>query len=356
VINDEAYKPRPSLISRRDMMVRSGASLAAIAAAGLFNFEDADADEKRPRLIIGEGSHRYECIHDWLVPPEGLLWGDTQGVTQDSRGNIYVTHTVAAKSTIGDAIVVFDRRGKFLKSWGSRFRGGGHGIEIRKEGKQEFAYHCDTAHRLVVKTDLNGNVLWEKGVPQEPGVYKNNAPFVPTNIAFAPNGDFYVADGYGSNWIHHYNLKGDWMRTWGGGGTENGKFRCCHGIWLDTRGGDPLLVVTDRESKRIQWFDLEGKFVRLASEGIRRPCYFDTRADLMVVADLNSVVQLMDKSDKVVANLGDGAAVPELRGHPRSEFVPGKFIHPHGCKFLKNGDILVAEWMPDGRLTLLRRV
>ncbi len=165
-----------------------------------------------------------------------------------------------------------------------------------------------------------------------------------------------MADGYGSNWIHHYNAKGDWVRTWGGTGTEDGKFHCCHGIWLDTRGGDPLLVVTDRESKRIQWFDLDGKFVKLATEGIRRPCYFDTRGDLLVVADLNSVVQLLDRDNRVVANLGDGAGMPELRGHPREEFVPGKFIHPHGVKFLKNGDILVAEWMPDGRLTLLRRV
>ena len=73
----------------------------------------------------------------------------------------------------------------------------------------------------------------------------------------------------------------------------------------------------------------------------------------MVVSDLNAVVQLLDRDNKIVANLGDGAGMPDLRGHPRSEFVPGKFIHPHGGKFLKNGDILVAEWMPDGRITLL---
>src|SRR3954469_5375151 len=94
-MTDDTTNPRTSLITRRDLMLRSGASLAAVAAAGLFNFEDARADDKKPKLIIGSGSHRYECIHDWLVPPEGLLWGDTQGVTQDSRGNIYVTHTVA---------------------------------------------------------------------------------------------------------------------------------------------------------------------------------------------------------------------------------------------------------------------
>lgn len=353
---ENPYQPRKSLVTRREMMLKSGASLAAIAAAGLFNFEDALADEKKPKLIIGAGSHRYECIHDWLVPPEGLVWGDTQGVAQDSKGNIYVTHTVAGSSKIGDAIVVFDRKGKFLKSWGPRFRGGGHGIEIRKEGNQEYAYHCDTVHRLVVKTDLEGNAIWEKPVPQEPGVYKNNAPFVPTNIAFAPNGDFYVADGYGSNWIHHYNLKGEWIRTWGGTGTEDGKFHCCHGIWLDTRVSEPLLVVTDRESKRIQFFDLEGKFVKIVSDNIRRPCYFDTRGDLMLVSDLKSVVQLLDKDNKLIENLGDGASLPELRGHLHSDYVPGKFIHPHGGKFLKNGDILIAEWLPDGRLTLLRRV
>jgi hypothetical protein len=353
--NSNSSTSRDSL-TRRELMARSGFTLVGLAATGLLPSRALAADEPKPKLILGSGSHRYECIHDWLVPPDGLLWGDTQGVAQDAKGHIYITHTVAGDSKSGDAIVVFDRNGKFVTSWGARFRNGGHGIEIRKEGGKEVVYHCDTAHRQVVKTDLEGNVIWEKGLPTEAGVYKPENAFVPTNIAFAPHGDFYVADGYGSNWIHQYNIKGEYIRTFGGTGAEDGKFHCCHGIWLDTRGTEPMLVVTDRESRRIQYFTLDGKFVKAYTDGIRRPCYFDMRGDLMVIPDLNSVVMLLDKDNKVIELLGDGANVPDLRGHPRADFIPGKFIHPHGAKFLHNGDILVAEWIPIGRITLLKKV
>ena len=174
---------------------------------------------------MGEGRHKYEWVSDWLTPPDNILWGDTQGVTQDAKGHIYVTHTVRPNSPSKDAIVVFDKNGKFVTSWGSRFAGGGHGIDIRKEDGQEFLYHCDTAHRVVVKTTLSGDVIWEKGKPLEPGVYKDNMPFVPTNVCFAPDGGFYIADGYGSSYIHQYDSKANWTRTFGGPGSDLGQ---CH--------------------------------------------------------------------------------------------------------------------------------
>jgi hypothetical protein len=341
-------------LSRRQFLARTGAATAGLAWAGR-----ARAGKKPDKIILGEGNQRYECIHDWLIPPDNIKWGDTQGLAQDSQGRIYVTHTVHAESPSPDAIVVFDKDGKFLKSWGSEFKGGGHGIEIRKEGRDEYAYHCDTKNRRVVKTDLNGKVIWEKGLPVEAGVYSKDgrsAAFVPTNIAFADNGDFYVADGYGSHWIHQYDIKGDYIRTFGGTGKEDGQFKVPHGIWLDKRGKEPLLVITDRENNRTQWFTPDGKYVKMAKEGMRRPCYYDTRGDMLLVPDLVSVVTILDGDNKVMTQLGDGASIPGLRGKPRSEWVPGKFIHPHGGKFLQNGDILIAEWLPTGRMTLLKKI
>lgn len=351
-------------MTRRQLLARTGAAAgwaAGLALAGqtgalaAFGKRGAPA----PKLILGSGSHRYECIHDWLTPPPDILWGDTHGVAQDSRGRIYISHTVNPKSPKGDAIVVFDRNGKFLTSWGERFRGGGHGIDLRKENGKEVLYHSDIAHRVVVKTDLDGSVLWEKGLPEESGVYKKGAkpdPFVPTNIAFAPNGDFYIADGYGSGWIHQYSQRGDYIRTFGGTGTEDGKFHCPHGLWTDHRGSEPMLVITDRESHRLQVFTLDGKFVRSITDGMRRPCNVDFRGDEVVVPDLNSVVTILDGENKVAAQLGDGASLADLRDHPRSDFVPGKFIHPHGARYLHNSDILVVEWVPIGRVTLLKKL
>lgn len=335
-------------LTRREFLARTGSAAAALAFG-------VPAFGQSGKLILGTGEHRYECYHDWLTPPEGMAFGDTHGVAQDSKGRIYLAHTVNEASHSDNAVCVYDEHGKFLTSWGSRFKGGAHGLDLRKEGKEEFLYHCDTAHQVVVKTKLDGTVVWEMGVPQEPGVYKDGVPFVPTNVAFSPNGDFYVGDGYGSSYIHQYDIKGNWIRTFGGRGSEPGKVNCPHGLWVDTRKKEPLLAVADRANRRIQYFSLDGKHVSFVTEGMRLPCHFSLRKDLMLIPDLESVVTIVDGDNKVVASLGDGRP-SDLRGHPRSDFIPGKFIHPHDAMFLRNGDILVAEWVPIGRVTLLKKV
>jgi len=334
-----------SKLSRRAFI--SGSAAATLSVAAGFRWED--------KLILGSGEFKYECIHDWIVPPDGMVFGDTHGVAQDSKGRIYVAHTVNSESKSDDAICVYDERGKFQNSWGSRFKGGAHGLDLRREGGEEFLYHCDTAHRLVVKTRLDGTVVWEKGTPDESGKYKNGEAFIPTNVAFSPNGDFYVADGYGSNWIHQYDQKGNFIRTFGGSGSAPGQVSQPHGLWVDTRKKEPLLAVADRANRRIQYFSLDGKHVSFSSEGMRLPCHFSLRKELMLVPDLESIVTILDAENKPVAQLGDGKPT-NLRGKPRAEFVPGKFIHPHDAMFLRNGDILVAEWVPQGRITLLKKV
>ena len=115
--------------------------------------------------------------------------------------------------------------------------------------------------RLVAKTDTKGEVVWIKKAPAEPHVYdKPNAPFAPTNVAFAPDGGFYVADGYGSNFIHQYDKDAKWLRTFGGTGDGPGQFKTPHGLWLDDRPGrDPQLVVADRANARLQYLSLDGK-------------------------------------------------------------------------------------------------
>ena len=355
-MNDAAQDTKTmSETTRREFIAQTatGVALAGLAATGV-----AHADTK-PLPRTGSGEHTYECVHDWLVPPAEIHWGDTQGVAQDRAGRIYISHTVNPDSPSGDAIVVFDRSGKFVTSWGSRFRGGGHGLDLREENGVEYLYHCDTAHKLVVKTTLDGTVIWEKGAPLASGVYGSDHPYTPTNVAFSPDGDLFVADGYGSSYIHRYKANGDYVSTFGGKGSEPGKVNVPHGLWLDTRGSEPLLVVADRRNRRLQYFTLDGKHVRFVSGGMRQPCHFSLRGDLLLVPDLDSVVTILDKDDKVVAHLGDGLVDSKpsaLRPAPRSAFIPGQFITPHSAKFLDNGDILVVEWVPIGRITLLRKV
>ena len=313
--------------------------------------------------ILGQGDHTYECIHDWLTPPAGLLWGDTHGLAQASDGRILVAHTVHPESQRPDAVVAFTEDGQFDSAWGAEFRGGAHGLDVRTEDDGEYLYHCDTNRRLVVKTDLAGEVVWEAGVPTASGHYPAPDRYCPTNVAFHPDGDLYVGDGYGSSYIHRLTRAGEYVRTIAGPGSEPGQVNCPHGLWLDDRGPTPRLAVADRGNRRIQYLSLgmghtdeaEGQHLGFATDSMRMPCHFKVREGLLLVPDLESVVTVLDREDRPVAVLGDGHPT-NLRGHPRSDFIPGKFIHPHTAIWLRNGDILVAEWVPIGRLTLLRRV
>ncbi len=338
--------------SRRTFLKATATGAAGLVAApyvhatlkfGLFN------------PILGEGEHTYEAIHDWLTPPAGLKWGDTHGLCQDKAGRIYVAHTVHPTSDSPNAVVVYDPDGKCITSWGAEFRNGAHGLDLRQEDSDEFIYHCDINRRLIVKTTLTGEVLWEKSFPRESEKYESVNQWRPTNIAFAPNGDFYVGDGYGSSYIHQYNIKGDYLRTIGSPGSDKGQLSCPHGLWIDDRGAVPRLLVADRSNHRLQYFCLDGRPEEIITEGIRQPCDFKTRGKLLLVPDLDSVVMILDGDNEVVARLGDGAP-SNLRGAPREQFIPGKFVHPHDAIWLPDGDILVAEWVPIGRITLLKKV
>jgi hypothetical protein len=348
-------------MNRRSFLSRVAALSAAATVPSFFVRASDKAGARLP--ITGSGEHTFECVHDWLLPPEGLVWGDTHGLCQDAAGNIYVAHTVNKSSMRGEAIVVYDADGRFVRAFGEEFRGGAHGLVLRREGSEERLYHCDINRCRIVKTSLSGEELWQHGYPREDPAYAG-APidFVPTNVAFAPNGDFYVGDGYGSSHMLRFSTSGAFMGEIGRPGHGDGEFDTPHGQWVDTRGPEPVLVVADRGNRRLQTFTPEGRHLRTISNepSLRMPCYFHVRGDLMVCPDLDSQVCLLDRDYGVVAQLGDGQAingkVGSRRGQARGDFTPGKFITPHAAMFLQSGDILVAEWLPIGRLTLLRRV
>lgn len=341
--------------------------LATCSAAGLaaalpsFGLQTSDKSGTRPP-VLGSGPHTYECVHDWLVPPEGMVWGDTHGLCQDEQGHIYAGHTVHKSSMRGEAIVVFDEKGRFVRAFGEEFRGGAHGLKLRREGKDEFLYHCDINRCNVVKTTLKGEVTWVHGYPREDANYMEQPiAFVPTNVAFAPNGDFYVGDGYGSNHMLRFSLAGKFLGEIGRPGRGDGEMDNPHGQWVDPRGETPVLVIADRGNRRIQTFTLDGAHLKTVKDEahLRMPCNFQTQGEWMVCPDLDSQVCILDREFKVVAQLGDGKSengeVGSRRSQSRPQFTPGKFITPHDAIFLHNGDILVAEWLPIGRITLLRR-
>ena len=343
--------------TRRSFLTTTGTGLGVPLLLGAQD----KAGSKRP--VVGTGEYTYEAIHDWGELPANIKYGNTHGVCEDSQGRIYVHHTVNAASESSDSMVVFDENGKFIKSWGKEFKGGAHGLQINKEGNNEFLYLCDTKRGLVVKTTLNGEEVYTLGYPkeseayQQPGADGKPRKYTPTNLAIAPNGDVYVGDGYGSSYVNQYNKKGEYIRTFGGKGKEAGQLDCPHGIMVDQRGKTPVITIADRTNKRLQHFSLDGKHIGF-SQGVNLPCHFSEHKGLIVIPDLASRVTLLDRNNQVVAHLGEGDAstYSTVRKQPRETFTPGKFVCPHGACFDHNGNIFVVEWVEVGRVTKLRKV
>src|SRR5207253_10464003 len=162
--------------------------------------------------------------------------------------------------------------------------------------------------RTVVKTTLKGEEVWKKSFPTEAKVYKDVNGFSPTNVAFGPDGGFYVGDGYGSNYIHEYDKDAKYVRTFGGGGVDVGKLLTPHGLWLDNRPGrNPALIVADRANARLQYFSLDGKHLGFV-QGLLFPAHFDIRGEILMVPDLFGRVTLFDGKNKPILHLGDDHA------------------------------------------------
>ncbi|MCH8922011.1 MAG: hypothetical protein IIA67_02545, partial [Planctomycetes bacterium] len=178
-------KPNPATSTRRTFIkAASVAALAAPVAPTILAAADKSGSKKP---IVGEGAFKYEVTHNFGELPDHVQWGETHGVCVDREGLIYVKHRSHAATPV-DAIVVFDAKGKYVRSFGKRFHHGGHGIDVRLEGKEEFLYLSDVTNRVTEKTNLKGETVWRKTYPKEPGVYKSARQYSPTNICFSPDG------------------------------------------------------------------------------------------------------------------------------------------------------------------------
>jgi hypothetical protein len=334
-------------LSRRSILGGLGAgALGAALTSRIFA-------APRSSVVLGRGAHTYEWVPGWGKLPEGMSFGNTHGcVVVDSAGRIYV-------NTDGEnAVIVFEPSGRFVRAWGKDLAGGLHGMTLAKEGSEEVLWLAHTGLHEVLQTTLDGKVLRRIGYPEKSGAYASAEQYRPTSVAVAPNGDVYVADGYGLSLIHHYSSKAEFIRSWGGVGSEPGKMRTPHGIFVDVRRDPPVLLVADRENRRIQVFQLDGTHAGFVPADVRRPCNFDRRGDDLAVADLEGRVTILDRKDQVLVHLGDNPdpAKRAQNGVPREEWRDGEFISPHGLRWGAEGNLYVLEWLALGRIVKLRRV
>ena len=209
---------KPSTLSRRDFVSAGAAVTAAIAAPAILGAQSKSGN-KLP--VIGSGEYMWEVEHDWGLAnlPSTIKLGNCHSVVQDSNGLIYLHHTVHKSSPSGHSVVVYDSKGKFVRSWGDMFRDSAHGLHIQKEGNTEYLYFASEKHGITTKRTLKGEEVWTMGYPQNSPTYQkgpgSTGPggaaglnFRPTNIAVDPTTlDFWFGDGYGSNYMFHYKQK-----------------------------------------------------------------------------------------------------------------------------------------------------
>ena len=366
VNSEDLAMPRPHE-SRRQFLSSTAAGAAVLTAAPMAFTASRTSNE----VIIGEGEHKYRIRHDWPMLPDKYTWQTTHNVAVDRAGNLYVIHEGRRNQKDHPSIFVFDPERKFLRAFGAQFQGGGHGIEVRQEGSEEFLYVAAYQQvKCFAKMTLTGELVWLKKAPMESGIYApgedvsteanwSRKGFLPTNFAFLDDGGFLLADGYGTFHIHRFDKDANWVSSFGGAGKGEGKFNTAHGLWVDRRPGRrPTIVVTDRAHGTLQIFDMDGKYLKTL-DGFGLPANVDTYGNLMLVPELKARVSLLNEKNEVVAQLGVGLdrlnEVQNLRGKP-AEWQAGQFVHPHDACFGENGDIYVAEWVGTGRVSKLEKV
>ena len=289
-------------------------------------------------MIVGNGDYRYRVIADWAKLPEGWSFKEVGGVGVDSKDNVYVFNR-------GEhPMMIFDREGNFLRSWGEGQYPRAHGVHVAPD---DTMFLTDDGGHFVRKVTLDGKVLLELGVPGKPAPFMSGEPFHRcTHTALSPKGEIYVSDGYGNARVHKFTPDGKLMKSWGEPGTDPGQFNIVHNIATDSDG---WVYVADRENHRVQVFNGEGKY-ETQWNNLHRPCALcccGGKSPTFVVGELGPGLAVNRK----VPNLGprlsivdaQGKRIGRLGGEAGPGIASGKFLAPHGIALDSLGDIYVGE-------------
>jgi DNA-binding beta-propeller fold protein YncE len=260
----------------------------------------------------------YRPVPGWPQLPDKLRLGQVSAVATDTADRVYVFHRGK------QPILVFDRDGKFLRSWGDGLVKTAHGLRIDHEGN---VWVTDIGNHQVLKFDREGKLLLTLGKKGQPGTTPDRFDR-PTDVAVAPSGEFYVADGYGNSRVVKFSKEGKYLREWGRRGTGPGEFHLPHAICLDARG---RVLVGDRENNRVQVFDSDGKFLTQWRES-GAPFGLFLHGDRLLVADGRAHwIRVLDLEGRPVGRWGE-------RGKG-----PGQFLMPHALCVDSKGAVYVAE-------------
>jgi NHL repeat len=288
-------------------------------------------------VTLGSGDYIYEPVEDWAKLPPNWTFKEIGGIGVDDKDNVYVFNR-------GEhPMMVFDREGNFLRSWGEGIFPRAHGVFVAPD---QTLWLTDDADHTVRQCTPEGKILLTLGSPGKPAPYMGGEPFHRcTHTAMSPNGDLYISDGYGNARIHKYTPDGRLLMSWGGPGTDPGEFNIPHNITCDADG---WVYVADRENHRVQVFDGNGKY-ETQWNNLHRPsglfmppgkcpvCYIGEIGPAQPVnrnvPNLGPRVTIVDHTGKRLSRLGGLCAGLGV----------DQFMSPHGLCVDRHGDIYVGE-------------
>lgn len=331
-------------MNRKSFLLQS-----SILTAGITGFPSLLAAAKKSENILGHNQKKYRLDTKWgQLNFAQYPVKDCHEMVQDKLGRI-----ILLTNETKNNVIIYDKKGKLVKTWGNEYPGA-HGLTLFNENGQDCLFIADNNRHQVIKTTIDGKVLLTIDYPKEAGIYNNAFEFVPTETCIAPNGDIYIADGYGKDYIIHYNYKGEYIQHWGGRGNEPKHLKNAHGICYDGRDkNNPMLMVTSREENAFKRFSTQGIYIdtiALPGAWVCRPVI---KGDYLYAAVLQSqhrqgqesgFVTILDKQNKVVSNIAGSS--PTYKGQALEEMYQTLkvFKYPHDVCIDDEENIYVAQW------------
>ena len=302
--------------------------------------------------LIGHGEFRYRVHKEWgNLNPSDTPVNNCHEMVMDSKGRL-----IMITDETRNNIIIYDKSGRLLDSWGDQFPGG-HGLTLFSEGEEDMLFIADYELGKVFKTTTSGKILLTIEHPSTIGVYAEEDRYLPTETAVAPNGDIYIADGYGSQFILQYDYDGKFIRKFGGSGNDDEQFSTAHGVTIDDRNPtNPTLLCTSRGHNSFKRFTLDGEYLEtifLPGAFVCRPvidgeniysgvCW--SRLRYLNQTPNSGFVTILDGNNRVISN--PGGTRPEYRNGELQIMVQDQpiFDHCHDVCIDEDKNIYVCQW------------
>jgi hypothetical protein len=345
------------LLNRRRFCVAGTAAFATLVVtpADAEDGSETTNAETEP-MQTGNGEWTYRIVPRWGQLPQGIAFGGTHGgIATDKGGRVYVS----TQSNMG--ILVYSPAGVLLKTIAGDFPEI-HSLVYAEENGVEYFYATvqhgtPKENWLFVKMGMDGTVVQRIVAPPEAG-FKTPNEWRLTAAVPAHDGSIFIANGYGDSRIFKFTRSGQYQASYAGKGSDEGLFNCSHGLAVDMRYDQPLLLVCDRENHRLCHLDFDGKFVRTIAKHLRRPCQVSLYGDYAIVSELEGRVSVLDRDNTPVAFLGDNPRRAQWANYRlKPDEIESRFFSAaHGCHIDHNSNIYISDWNQTGRVTALVRL